>query len=133
MLVSDGSGPGSISARSLTRQDSGCLPAHPYVGRQSPIRLRESRVWSDPNIKSTVERGPVDDDQFTEPVRARLRCLLFHPPAIDMIACNGRIMVSGAVLEHEAAQLLSGVGAIHGVSSVCDHLDRHDDASMFTV
>lgn len=81
------------------------------------------------NVKSTVRHGPIDNDQLVERVRARLGRLVSHPHAIDVIARNGRITVSGAVLEHEAAQFLSGVSAIHGVSSVCDHLERHGDAS----
>ena len=79
--------------------------------------------------KSFVQHEPVEDDQLVARVRAKVGRLVSHPHAIDVIAQHGRITVSGDVLEKEAEGLLSGVGAIRGVSSVCDHLLRHADAA----
>ena len=78
--------------------------------------------------KSALQHEPVEEDQLIARVRAKLGRLVSHPHAIDVFAHGGAITLSGAVLEHEAQQLVSGVGAIHGVSSVCDHLVRHHDA-----
>lgn len=71
---------------------------------QSDFANREHGLIA--NVKSTVQRGSVDDERLVERVRAKLGRLVSHPHAIDVIARNGRITVSGAVLEHEAAQLL---------------------------
>lgn len=79
--------------------------------------------------KSAVQHEPVEEDQLTARVRARLGRLVSHPHAIDVIARDGAVTLSGAVLEQEAQGVVAGVGAIHGVSSVCDHLLRHPDAA----
>jgi len=79
--------------------------------------------------KSLVQHEPVEDDQLVARVRAKVGRLVSHPHAIDVTAQHGRITVSGDVLEQEAEGLLSGVGAIRGVSAVCDHLLRHRDAA----
>lgn len=78
---------------------------------------------------SLVRQEPVDNDRLAARVRAKLGRLVSHPHTIDVIAQHGRITVRGDVLEKEAPGLLSAVGAIHGVSSVCDCLLRHHDAA----
>src|SRR5579872_3078215 len=79
--------------------------------------------------KSAVQHEPVEEDQLIARVRAKLGRLVSHPHAIDVIARDGTITLGGAVLEDEAQKLVSGVGSIRGVSSVCDHLLRHPDAA----
>jgi len=79
--------------------------------------------------KSALQHEPVEEDQLIARVRAKLGRLVSHPHAIEVIAWDGAITLSGDVLEHEAQHLVSGVGSIHGVSSVCDHLVRHSDAA----
>jgi len=79
--------------------------------------------------KSAVQHEPVEEDQLIARVRAKLGRLVSHPHAIDVIARDGTITLGGAVLEDEAQKLVSGVGSIRGVSSVCDHLVRHRDAA----
>ena len=78
--------------------------------------------------KSAMQRAPVEDDQMVARVRAKLGRLVSHPHAIDVIARDGAITLSGDVLEEEAQSLVSGVDSIPGVSLVCDHLLRHRDA-----
>ena len=80
--------------------------------------------------KSAVQHEPVEEDQLIARVRAKLGRLVSHPHAIEVIARDGEITLSGTVLENEAQHLVSGVGSIHGVSSVCDHLLRHSDADQ---
>ena len=79
--------------------------------------------------KSALQYEPVEEDQLIARVRAKLGRLVSHPHAIEVIARDGAITLSGAVLEREAQHLVSEVGSIHGVSSVCDHLVRHSDAT----
>lgn len=82
--------------------------------------------------KSALQHEPVEEDQLIARVRAKLGRLVSHPHAIDVLAHNGEITLSGAVLEHEAHELVSGVRAIQGVSSVFDHLVRHGDADYIS-
>jgi hypothetical protein len=79
--------------------------------------------------KSAVQNEPVEDDQLIARVRAKLGRLVTHPHAIEVIAQYGTVTLSGDVLEDEAQELISGVGSIPGVSSVCDHLVCHREAS----
>lgn len=79
--------------------------------------------------KSAVQHESVEEDQLIARVRARLGRLVSHPHAIEVVARDGTITLSGAVLENEAQELVSGVCAIRGVSLVCDHLVRHRDAA----
>ncbi len=81
-------------------------------------------------VKSAMQHEPVEEDQLIARVRAKLGRLVSHPHAIEVFAHDGAITLGGSVLEHEAHQLLSGVGSIHGVSSVCDHLLRHSEESF---
>ncbi|MBZ5611275.1 MAG: BON domain-containing protein [Acidobacteriia bacterium] len=106
---------------------SACRQARTSADRAGADLTNRAHGWI-ANAKSIVQHEPVDDDQLVARVRARLGRLASHPHAIDVIAHDGKITLSGAVLEHEAAQLLSGVGSIRGVSLVCDHLLRHRDA-----
>ena len=76
-----------------------------------------------------MRHEPVEDDQLIARVRAKLGRLVSHPHAIDVIARDGTITLSGDVLEDEAQRLVSGVGSIRGISLVCDHLLRHRDAA----
>lgn len=80
--------------------------------------------------QSAMQPEPVEEDQLIARVRAKLGRLVSHPHAIEVFAHNGAITLSGSVLEHEAQRLLSGVGSIHGVSTVCDHLVRHSEESF---
>jgi hypothetical protein len=80
-------------------------------------------------VKSAVEHEPVEEAQLTARVRTKLGRLVSHPHAIDVVVRDGAITLSGAVLEYEAQELVSGVGTIRGVKSVCDHLVRHRDAA----
>jgi len=79
--------------------------------------------------KSELQYEPVEEDQLIARVRAKLGRLVSHPHAIEVIASDGAITLSGAVLEREAQHLVSEVGSIHGVSSVCDDLVRQSDAT----
>jgi hypothetical protein len=78
--------------------------------------------------RSAMKHEPIEEDQLIARVRAKMGRLVSHPHAIDVFAHDGEITLSGAVLEHEAHQVVSGVGSIRGVSTVCDHLTRHSDA-----
>jgi uncharacterized membrane protein len=72
--------------------------------------------------------GTVDDPVLAERVRARIGRAISHPHPIHVIAQQGRIALSGPILAHEKAQLLSAVKAVPGVTEVEDHLEERQNA-----
>jgi len=77
-----------------------------------------------------IEEPTPPDDVLGERVRARLGRLVSHPGAIDVIASNGTVTLSGPVFEAEVEQLLEGVGAVAGVTAVQNQLEPHRDAAL---
>ena len=81
------------------------------------------------SVKSLVQHQPVGDDQLVGRVRAKLGRLVSHPHAINVSAQNGRVTLSGDVLESEAARLLERVAVVPGVCSISNQLLRHAEKS----
>lgn len=82
------------------------------------LRARARRLLTD---------APVPDDlQLIERVRARMGRLVSHPHAIQVGANNGRVTLSGPILEHEVARLLDAIRMVWGVSALEDRLVVHD-------
>jgi hypothetical protein len=124
----------------------------PSRGRRRRARLREAAVHASHSAKAVaamtardaghrvsgmaartlarlIEAPPAADDVLAERVRAQLGRLVSHPGAIDVVASNGTVTLSGPVFEAEVEQLLKGVEAVAGVASVDDRLERHRDAA----
>ena len=76
-----------------------------------------------------IEEPSPSDDVLAERVRARLGRLVSHPGAIDVIANNGTVTLSGPIFEAEVEQMLDGVGAVAGVASIENQLEPHRDAA----
>jgi uncharacterized membrane protein len=70
-------------------------------------------------------REELDDQTVVERVRAKLGRVVSHPHAIDVTVENGRVVLSGPILSHEADPLLSKVRGLRGVGDVEDRLERH--------
>jgi hypothetical protein len=82
------------------------------------LRARARRVLTD---------TPVPDDlQLIERVRARMGRLVSHPHAIQVGANNGRVTLSGPILEHEVGRLLDAIRTVWGVCDVVDRLVVYD-------
>ena len=90
--------------------------AHRFQG----LRSRARRLFE-------PETTP-DDLQLIERVRARLGRLVSHPHAIQVGARDGRVTVSGPILAHEVAPLLTAVRGVWGVADVVDRLVAYDSA-----
>ncbi len=73
-------------------------------------------------------RGGVDDTVLVARVRAALGGVVSHPRAIEVSATNGRVTLSGPILAHEVAGLLSRVSTVPGVAAVENHLEVHEQA-----
>jgi uncharacterized membrane protein len=72
--------------------------------------------------------GAADDPVLVERVRSRIGRAISHPHPIHVIAQQGRIILSGPILAHEKAQLLSAAKAVPGVTAVDDHLEERENA-----
>jgi len=66
-----------------------------------------------------------DDAVLVERVRSKMGRAVSYPGAIDVLANNGRVTLRGDVLQSEAGELLSCVGAVRGVVDVRNHLKTH--------
>lgn len=68
--------------------------------------------------------GAPSDRVLEERVRARIGRAVAHPSSIDALAVDGRVILSGPVLESEADRLVEEVGKVRGARSVDDYLLR---------
>jgi uncharacterized membrane protein len=69
-----------------------------------------------------------DDRVLVERVRAALGRIVSHPHAIDVIASDGHISLSGPILKAEVQPLLNAVEGMRGVRSVINNLEEHKTA-----
>jgi hypothetical protein len=79
-------------------------------------------------LDRVIEEEAPADNVLVERVRARLGRLVSHPGAIDVSASGGTVTLKGEVFEAEVDQLIKGVAAVQGVTSVEDRLEPHRDA-----
>ncbi len=91
----------------------------PQQGRRRRALLRDKWV-----------RGgePASDRVLVERVRAKLGRYVSHPSAIEVVAHDGDVVLTGDVLAAEHDDLVSVVAAVRGVRDVADHLDVHESA-----
>jgi uncharacterized membrane protein/osmotically-inducible protein OsmY len=75
-------------------------------------------------MRGGITRRDLDDERITERIRSKLGYLVMNPSAIDVESEDGRVTLSGPVLENEADPLVRRVRRTRGVSSVEDRLDR---------
>lgn len=71
-----------------------------------------------------------EDDVLEARVRSKIGRAISHAHAIKIGARGGCVHVSGPVLAHEKKALLSAVRSVHGVTSVEDHTEEHEDADI---
>jgi hypothetical protein len=86
--------------------------------RLDGLQARARRLWS--------AQPTADDLQVIERVRARMGRMVAHPHALQVGALGGRVTLSGPVLAHEKAPLLTAVRGVWGVDGVEDLLVVHD-------
>ena len=86
---------------------------------QNRARGTVAEAWA------AFRREELPDAVIAERVRARLGRLVSHPNSIEVTAQQGRVTLSGPVLEHEVRELISRVRSIRGVRDVNNRLDIH--------
>ena len=77
--------------------------------------------------KAVFSRACVSDDILIARIRSRLGRLTSHPHAIEVIAEQGIVSLSGPVLSSEKACVVSGVRGVRGVRSVIERLEAHNE------
>lgn len=75
--------------------------------------------------RSRLNGSSVEDDVLVSRVRSRMGRSVSHPHAIEVTAENGRVTVSGPILQDEVSNFLSAVHSIPGVEEIEDHLEVH--------
>ena len=83
-------------------------------------------------FRSRFSKSEVGDEVLEGRVRSKLGFLVRHPSAITTEVSNGRVVLSGPVLSDEVGQLIDGLRAVRGVTSVQDNLAVHDDSARVT-
>ncbi len=78
--------------------------------------------------RSTVSDEEVSDEVLVNRVRAKMGRVVSHPGAMKVTAEQGRVTLSGDVLEHEHEDLLQAVRSVQGVVEVEDRLEPHKTA-----
>ncbi|MGH8609470.1 MAG: BON domain-containing protein [Gammaproteobacteria bacterium] len=73
--------------------------------------------------RSTVSDEEVSDEVLVNRVRTKMGRVVSHPRAIKVTLEQGRVTLSGAVLEHEHEDLLQAVRSVQGVVAVADQLE----------
>jgi uncharacterized membrane protein len=98
------------------------------VGRTSRHLAHRTRGLA-AAARARLRSESVPEDAVLEArVRARLGRCVSHPHAVHVLAHEGRVTLSGAVLGPELDDLLRGVSRVRGVSEVENQLDIHDEA-----
>jgi osmotically-inducible protein OsmY len=72
---------------------------------------------------SWLRQEEVPDAVLIARVKARLNRLASQPGAVDVGAEQGRVTLSGSVLDRERDPLLSSIASMRGVRDVVNHLD----------
>jgi osmotically-inducible protein OsmY len=97
-----------------------------FAGRSQDLRNRAYGAVAE--TRARLRREDVDDSVLEARVRAEIGRAVSNPGAIQVEARDGRVTLSGPVLEQEVEQLLSRTASVRGVDDVESRLDAHADA-----
>lgn len=78
-------------------------------------------------VRGAFRRRSVDDVVLLQRVRAQLGRVVAHPHAIDVKTSDGRVKLTGPVLQAEVNQLLRTVERVDGVREVVNALEEHKE------
>jgi hypothetical protein len=76
-------------------------------------------------LRGRLRNEEVSDDVLRERVRTRVGAVIGYASSIDVTVSDGRVTLSGPVLDHEIDRLLRRVAAVRGVKEVQSRLDVH--------
>lgn len=95
-------------------------------GRSRDLRNRARGAAAE--VRGRMRREEVSDEVLVERVRAEIGRAVSNPRAIDVSASDGRVTLSGPVLESEREALLSTAASVRGVEGIEDRLEAHASA-----
>jgi uncharacterized membrane protein/osmotically-inducible protein OsmY len=72
----------------------------------------------------------VDNDILVARVRSKIGRAISHPHAIKVWADRGHVELSGPILPEEKKALVAAARSVHGVASVDDHTEVHEQADV---
>ncbi len=78
---------------------------------------------------ASLRKEEVTDDVLLARVRSKIGRYVSHPRAIQVSAHDGRVVLSGPVLQDEVPGLLSAVWGVRGVRNIEDRTTAHRDAA----
>jgi uncharacterized membrane protein len=111
--------------QSIVSHTSGALDV---ASRDLGNRVQGLRAQANRMLRRRGETA--DDDVLEARVRSKIGRAISHAHAIKIQARGGCVHVSGPVLAHEKKALLSTVRSVHGVTSVEDHTEQHEEADI---
>jgi hypothetical protein len=79
-------------------------------------------------IRSTATEGEGDDSVLEARVRSRLGHAVTHPSAISVSSDEGRITLSGDILQWELSNLLDELSGVPGVKAIDNRIAVHETA-----
>ena len=95
------------------------------IGRDLLHRARG--LWA--QYKRWLGNAAVSDAEVAARVRAKLGRFVSHPHAVESTIHDGRVTLSGPILEHEIEPLLHSICRVDGVRDVENRLRSYDDAA----
>jgi uncharacterized membrane protein len=76
-------------------------------------------------IRARLSGGAVSDDRLSARVRSKLGHYVSHPRSIGVVVNEGRVFLSGPIIDDEISRLFAVVRRLRGVREIVDRLDRH--------
>lgn len=76
--------------------------------------------------QAMMSSGPVPDGVLVQRVKSRLGRFASHPRALEINAQNGKIFVSGPILQQEVETVLNAIQSTRGVTEVEPSLEVHE-------
>lgn len=91
------------------------------------LNNRVQGIWAEVSRRLFGPSRVSDDQLLVERVRAKLGRAVSHPHAVKVEAQQGRVILSGPILEHEKEPLLELVRDVPGVVDVVDNLQAYKE------
>lgn len=76
----------------------------------------------------SLRGGPASDDVLCARVRSKIARYTSHRRAIEVTALDGRVVLTGDILERELPQVVQAACAVPGVQHVDNQLQAHESA-----
>jgi hypothetical protein len=79
---------------------------------------------------SHLKRDASPDERLVARVRSRMGRYVSHPHAIEVAAEEGRVRLSGPILQNEVESFLSAIQSVRGIKALENQLEPHETADI---